>query len=277
MHSSQSRPSSRPTSRPASRTPSVRGSPRMVSGEEMVAMIHEVVNDPTAKVQLPLQCLPTVNQLDDSENSGPNSLPASIDLLSPSPPEFKKPNQPRDKKLENQVVPYTDGIRRLNEINKENTPPYSPTASNPSSPTQRSPIIRSHDSQRAQYHSPVRSSQVVSDHLSPRLGLPVSNQNAASMVLSRFRHTRPFPPSRPIGDLTGNLPMFLEMRSFKNRPSTSLTPERHQRERGRKYFDFLKIRITLTFTFRAIKWYILFTKYVHRTEKEIVVGNFLGI
>ena len=224
LHSLASQTSSKPTSRPAS----LRGSPKakQVTGDEMLAIIQGVIDDPEANVQLPLRNIDESKNNSDTDGSGANSLPASIDLLTPSP-NFKKPAQPVERREERKSGSSGQG----QDWNKENTPPHT---SNPSSPTQRSPIIPSHDIQRSSFRSPPRSTRLIKDHLSPRLGLPVSTRDNSATILSRIQHTRPFPPSQPIGDLTGNLPMFLEMRSFTMRPSTSLTPERHSRERGRK-------------------------------------------
>ena len=211
---------------------------RQVSGEEMFQIIHAVVNDPDSDVQIPLPML----NADTSGSSQANSLPASIDLLSPSPktptssksPQFKRPDQPSSRKERKSNV-ETDA-------NKENIAPPSPPSSASSSPTNSatmSPVIRSSNASRAMnvfHQSPQRSNRLISDHLSPRLGLPTPSTSASAVSLERFPHAHPYPPPLPVGDLKGTMAMIVEMRPFDLRPQNSITPERQHRERGRTYY-----------------------------------------
>ena len=153
-------------------------------------------------------------------------------MLSPSP-EFKRPEQP--KRLSKSTSFDND---------KENTPPLtspesiSSTSTRPSSssnsPKTTSPATPRRPIHQSFYVSPRRSPRLIKNHLSPRMGLPVSTTHAPTTTLTRIRHTHPHPPSHSIGNLKHSLSMFLEMKPFNMRRTDTLTPERDFRERGRK-------------------------------------------
>ena len=171
----------------------------------------------------------------DQSVSSANSLPASLDLLSPSP-EFKRPEQPKPISRSNSAA--------FIEMNKENAPPLTSPGSTSSSSTQpstssnspmpSSPATPRRPIHQSFYQSPRRSPRLIQDHMSPRMGLPAVPTLAPTTTLSRIRHTHPYPPSHSIGNLKHSLSMFLEMKPFNMRRPDTLTPERDFRERGRK-------------------------------------------
>ena len=210
-------------------------------------------------------------KVEESQNtsnlSQANSLPATIDMLSPSPkssvpsPQFKLP-QPLPLADD---LPGPSGLSR--HTDKENRPPSVSSSNSSTSPNRTSPIIRSsnlnrsHFHSQSQYGSPQPSRGLIQDHLSPRLGLMHSTVPVSAISLERFNHAKPYPPARPIGDLNGTMPLFLEMRPFSHRPTNSTTPERNQRERGCKYIRII-YNVTLyiidyKFFFRLVYWCLL--------------------
>ena len=206
------------------------GSPKsnsITGGNETVVTTPIVQEQPVEDVQA------TSNDPDSSANS----LPASLDLLSPSP-EFKRPEQPKRITRSNSAASF--------EMDKENTPPsISPESSSSSStrpstsstsPVPSSPATPRRPIHQSFYQSPRRSPRLIKDHLSPRMGLPAQPTRAPTTTLTRIRHTHPYPPSHSIGNLKHSLSMFLEMKPFNMRRPDTLTPERDFRERGRKYF-----------------------------------------
>ena len=83
---------------------------------------------------------------------------------------------------------------------------------------------------------------------SPRMGLPRTPKTPKA--IKRHKHTKPTAPLHKVGDLTGNLSHFVEIRPFDLRRPDTLNPSRQYRERGGKltlFIILLKVHSWATF------------------------------